>query len=166
MADTKTSKAPKTAAAVKKPAAPRAVAPAAAPKAAAKAPENGAVINIDKIHGNVVRGAVNGQRFELPVGKDTPVSEAILNNLRNSHVDFSIVTPPAGEGADEGSSAPSTVEHTAIRAEDAPAGAPTDEDGNLLDPPELRQIPDADLTDGADQRASAEQAETADKPAE
>lgn len=176
MATKTASKAPKTAAAVKKPAAPRAVAPAPAPKAApaptpakaaSKAPEGGAVIHIDKVkHGGAVRGAVNGQRYELPVGSDVPVSEAILNSLRDSHVEFSIVTPPAGEAADEGSSAASTVEHTAIRGEDPVAGAPTDEDGKLLDPPELRQIPDAELTNGADQRASEEQAETADKPTE
>lgn len=170
--------APKTAAEVKTPAAPRPAAASVAPaepkapaRAAAKKgpdhPAGTAIINIDKVkHGGAVRGAVNGQKFELPVGSDVTVTEAVLNNLRDSHVEFSTVSPLAGEDADEGSSASSTVTGTALRAEPVTDPAPRDEDGNPLPPPELRQITDKELTGGADQEASQEQAETADNPAE
>lgn len=112
-----------------------------------------AVINIDKnLHGAVVVGAVNGQAFKLSTGKDVAVSDAQHEAMSNSGITFTTVSPPAGEDAAEGSAASSTVENTAIRDE-----VPTEVDGDTPPtPPELRQITDAELTGGADQKASAE----------
>lgn len=79
-----------------------------------------ATIKIEKdnpSHRGVVRGAVNGQRFELEVGKEVQVTRAQMAALKDSRVEFTTVTPFAGEDADEGSSASSTVTGTAIRAE-------------------------------------------------
>lgn len=123
-----------------------------------------AVVNFDKAHhGGQVRGAVNGQPFTFPVDGDVSVTAEQLEVLTNSGARFSTVTPL--EGAAEGSAAPSTtVEGTAIRLQ-TPAelgqGPKLDADGNAIPVPELRQITDKELTDGADQRTSKESAEKA-----
>jgi hypothetical protein len=125
-----------------------------------------AVIKFDKDkHGGVVRGGVNGQRFEFPVNTDVTVTEDQLNALRDSGATFSTVTPLAGEGADEGSSASSVLTGTATRLE-APRPLPTEgKDGEPAAVPELRQITDKELTGGADQQASQDQAgEAAPEP--
>lgn len=137
-----------------KPAAPKkATAPAAKPAAAkseakAKGPAT-ATIKFDKTHhGGKVRGAVNGQRFEFDVGKDVQVTAAQLSALQDSGAKFEIVTPLAGEDADEGSSASSTLTGTATRAEEPKPGA-TGADGELKDPPELKQTPDSEIKTAA-----------------
>lgn len=160
----------KTRSAAKKPAAAK---PAAAKAPAAKAPATAAAsddkpqagvatVTFDKDkHGGNVRGAVNGQPFSFAVGKPVQVTEAQLEVLTNSGATFTVNTPLAGVGADEGSSASTTLTGTAIRlgAEDGTSNAA--ETGQAT--PELRQITDKELTGGADQAASEEQA---DKTAE
>jgi hypothetical protein len=117
-----------------------------------------ATINISKDkHGGTVRGAVNGQRFDLEVGKDIPVTEQVLASLDQSHVDYRLVSPLAGEDAGEGSPASSTVESTAIRLE-----TPTDGEGANdpdAEPVELQQRTDRELTEES-QEASRQNAET------
>ncbi len=155
-------KAPTTA---RKPAAPRPAAAKAdaAPTTAAKAADGFATIKIDKDkHGAVVRGAVNGQPFEFKTGSDIPVTEAQLGALTDSHIEFTTVSPPAGVDADEGSSASTTVSGTAIRAEE-PNLPKVGEDGKPLETPELRQITDKELTEGADQTTSKESVEAEQK---
>lgn len=148
-----------------KPAAPKAASKpkaAAAPKPAesigkteAKPAKDTATIKFDKTHhGGRVRGAVNGQKFDLPVGVDVQVTAAQLEVLQASDAKFEIVTPLAGEDADEGSSASSTVTGTATRLE--PAAQATAQ-GELKDPPELKQTTDEELLKGG-QQANAEQA--------
>ncbi len=116
-------------------------------------------------YGGVVRGAVNGQRFEFPVDKDVQVTAAQIEALNNSGATFTTVSPLAGEGAGEGSSAPSILENTATRlfpagqTDDAPK---VDADGNPLATPELRQLTDKELVDGS-QEASKEQAISSDE---
>lgn len=133
-ATTRATKAPKAA---KAPAA-KAEAPAAAK---ASAPGT-ATIKFDKAHhGGTVRGGVNGQRFEYPVDKEVTVSAEQLEALNNSGAKFDTISPLAGEGADEGSSAPSTVTHTALRVE-VPTQPKLDEDGNPVPVPELGQDDD------------------------
>lgn len=139
--------------------------PAPAARSARKAPtgDGTAVIRFEKSdHRGRVRGAVNGQKFEFPVDKDVTVTAAQLGALRDSNRTFTTVTPLAGEGADEGSSAPSTLHGTAFRADAGPAeeNPAISEDGKDQTH-DLRQIPDAALTSGADQQTSQEQAEGA-----
>lgn len=125
-----TDTAKKAAAPKKAPAKPKAAkaAPAAKPtpkKAKAAAPTDGAVIRLIPTNTGgtacPARGNANGQPFEIPVGKDVPVNEAVLDALRNSHIRFEIVSlsERVGEGADEGSSAPST-------SEEVPPASPPD----------------------------------------
>lgn len=140
---------------------------------AKKAPDTGtsttvsqtdtATINLDKgVHGGTVEGAVNGQRFSVEVGSDQQVTAEQLEALNNSHAVFSTVSPLAGEDAAEGSAASSTVEGTAFRL-DIPTPRNVDADGNLLPAPELRQITDKELTEGADQRTSKDSVEANEK---
>lgn len=147
--------------------APEPASATAAASSTAEAPAEGtAVIRFEKDkHRGRVRGAVNGQSFDFPVGSDVTVNAAQLSVLTDSGKSFTTVTPLAGVDADEGSSASTTAEHTATRLSAPNEGAdgkPTQqvgEDGEPLPPHELRQITDADLTSGADQKASQEQAE-------
>lgn len=165
-AATKTT-APKKRAAPKAAAAPTA---AATPKPAdsigkteAAPAKDTATIKFDKTHhGGRVRGAVNGQKFDLPVGVDVQVTAAQLEALQASDAKFEIVTPLAGEDADEGSSASSTLTGTATRLE--PAAQATAPDGELKDPPELKQTTDEELLKGG-QQANAEQAAKAEADA-
>lgn len=121
----------------------------------AEAKKNTATIKIEKdnaTHRGVVRGAHNGKKFELPVGKEIEVTEGQLNALRDSRVDFTTVSPLAGEDADEGSSASSTVTGTAFRAET------NDEENKALDSgdAELSQRTDEQLrTDSQEAAAEA-----------
>ena len=116
-----------------------------------------AVIKFDKtFHGGRVRGAVNGQQFDFPVDTEVTVTAAQLEALNNSGARFSTVTPLAGEGADEGSSASSTVESTATRLE-PPTQPQVDEDGKPLDPPVLQQTTDKDFLENA-QKVNLEEA--------
>ncbi|MGH6783600.1 MAG: hypothetical protein ACREBP_03150 [Sphingomicrobium sp.] len=137
---------------------PRPAAARATTSATTEGKAGTATINISKEkHGGTVRGAINGQKFELPVGKDVQVTEGQLNALRDSHVEFTTVTPLAGAGADEGSSASAELQGTATRLE--PAAPKLDAEGKPIAAPELRQITDKELTDGTDQKTSKEQAE-------
>lgn len=54
------------------------------------------------------RFGVNGKIRELPTGEEVEVTAAELAALEASHVAFETLSPLAGEGAVEGSSAPST----------------------------------------------------------
>lgn len=137
----------------------KAATPAAAKKAAkADAPAKGvATIKIEKgERRGRVRGAVNGQQFDLPVDAEVQVTAAQLTALTNSGVKFSTITPLAGEDADEGSSASSTIGGTATRLD--PPNVAVDGEGEPKDPPELRQVTDEELTKGS-QEANAAQAE-------
>lgn len=153
--------------ATKKADAPKAekkAATAATPKPAAdrgkepgKPASNTATIKIEKgERRGRVRGAVNGQPFDLPVDQEVQVTAGQLAALNNSGVKFSTITPLAGEDADEGSSASSTVKGTATRLD--PAAQATGADGELRDPPELKQITDEELLKGS-QDVNAAQAE-------
>jgi hypothetical protein len=111
-----------------------------------------ATIRFDgKTHRGNVRGGVNGQHFSLPVDQDVSVTAAQLQMLRDSGTKFEIVSPLAGEDADEGSSASSTVEGTAVRAE-PPAS-------NEADNPALKQG-DATLSQRTDEELKQIQAES------
>jgi hypothetical protein len=121
-----------------------------------------ATIKFDKVqHGGVVRGAVNGQKFEFPVDKEVQVTAAQLAVLNDSHAKYETISPLAGEDADEGSSASSTIGGTATRMEPANSGTQVDAEGNLVDPPELRQVTDEELKSGS-QEANADQAKAAE----
>jgi hypothetical protein len=159
-ATTKKAAAPRRkAAAAKTDAAPRTAAASAETTVAKSSGPATATIRIDKVrHGGKVRGAVNGQRFELAVGSDVQVTEAQLNALRDSHVEFETITPlPTGSvGAAEGSAAPSTLEGTATRLEPA-TNVQLDGEGNVRPTPELQQTTDKDFLEGS-QTANLEEA--------
>lgn len=112
-----------------------------------------ATIKIDKEqHGGKVRGTINGQKFELPVGTDVEVTGEQLSVLSDSNVAFDVVKP-LDEAEDEGSSSASTVEDTAIRLETDQGG----EESMQQDTPELSQRTDEELAKDS-QEASKEQA--------
>jgi hypothetical protein len=93
----------------------------------------------DDTHRNFVEGAHNGVRFKVPVGKDVQVNEGAFTALKDSGVKMNVIEPLPGEAVDEGSSAASTLEGTAIRLG---GGA----DNNITpegEPAELSQRPDA-----------------------
>lgn len=120
-----------------------------------------AVIKFDKDHhGGRVRGAVNGQKFDLPVDSDVTVTEDQLNALNDSGAKFTVVTPLGGdEGAGEGSSAPSTtIEGSATRLEPVVEG----EGEGQAPAPVLQQVTDKELIENAQtgniEEAKAEQA--------
>jgi len=131
--------------------------------------ENTAVIKFDgKTHRNIIRGAVNGQRYEFPVDTDVTVTGEQLQSLRESNVSFDIVSPLAGEDADEGSSASSTEKGTAIRAEPPPQAVNPALDVGV---PELSQRTDAEIANGQkiaeeESKANAAKAEEGKAPAE
>jgi hypothetical protein len=159
-ADAPKAKAPATPAARAAPRTAAAPARSADSKAAATA-----TIKISKEkHGGTVRGAVNGQRFELPVGSDVQVTAAQLEALNASHVEYEVVTPlPNGsEDAAEGSAASSTLTGTANRLEPANPTPPVDGDGNPLPTPELRQITDEELKSASQEEGAAQAEEKAD----
>jgi hypothetical protein len=136
MTDTAKKPATKRAPAKKAPAAKAEKPAPAKPKKAA--PSEGAVIRLNPRHHRCpVRGNANGQRFEVPLGKDVTVSDAVLEALTNSHARFDIVSLPdtAGEGADEGSSAPSTSDESAPPANEGAEGADAAEGGEAAETP-------------------------------
>jgi hypothetical protein len=139
-------KAPAKKAAAKKPAARKApaalkpaaesttVAPGAAPVVSGPKAEATATIKLPKgqFQYHDVDVQHNGRHYKLARGKELEVNAGVMDVLKNSDIEFDIITPLAGEDADEGSSASSTLEphETALPPADetqTPVAAPDEE---------------------------------------
>lgn len=80
--------------------------------------------------GSVVRGAVQGKAFEIPVGKESEITDDQLNCLKDSTVQFEMVddsSPSAGEDSGEGSPESSTAEDEEPETVSAEAAVETSE---------------------------------------